>query len=103
MEPAIHHMVDLEEYIDYTLMSGRPHVRGRRVDIPTIVTLAESLPIAAVADELALDVPQVVAALLYYERNKAVVDASVAEDKQHHAEGRQRLPAKFDTGRRSSG
>lgn len=95
MKPTIDHIVDLEDYIDYTLMSGRPHVRGRRIDIPTIVTLAQRLPIAAVANELALSVPQVVAALLYYERNKAAVDASIAEDERQHAQGRRQLPKKF--------
>lgn len=97
MKPTIDHIIDLEDYIDYTLMSGRPHIRGRRVDIATIVALAERLPVAAVAHELTLSVPQVVAALLYHERNKALIEAHIAEDAQQHAQARQRLPKKFQS------
>ena len=73
--------VDLSKYIDMRFFGGRPHIRGRRVTVAIIAynhrkngwTLAET------AYNFTLSEGEVLAALLYYDEHKAVIDAQEQE------------------------
>jgi uncharacterized protein (DUF433 family) len=76
--------VDLSKYIDNSLMSGRPHVRGRRVPVWLIAANAEKrvVSIAELADEFTITEEEVLAALLYYREHRSEIEAQTEEDKR---------------------
>jgi len=68
--------VDLTKYIETRFFGERPHVRGRRI---TVAQLAYSMRSQnwmpqELAFQFGLTEAQVLAALLYYEEHKAVID-----------------------------
>jgi uncharacterized protein (DUF433 family) len=78
--PIPTNVIDLDQYIENRLMSDRPHIKGRRVDIASVVALADIMPVLQVAEELTLTAEQVLAALMYYEQHRQEIDAQEEED-----------------------
>lgn len=72
--------VDLNKYIETRFFGERPHIRGRRIPVATIAHSAQSQgwSVAELAYQFTLSEPQVLAALLYYEENKDVIEAQEA-------------------------
>jgi len=72
--------LDLSKYIEVRLFGERPHVRGRRVTVATIVhnATARGWSVAELAEHFELSEAEVLSALLYYEENRALVDAQEA-------------------------
>lgn len=70
------HPLDLSKYIDTHFFGERPHIRNRRVPVATIAhnAITHHLTAAEVADEFGLSVPEVLAALLYYEEHKEAIE-----------------------------
>lgn len=75
-------IVDLSRYIEVRLMEKRPHIHGRRVPVALIAYSARSQgwDVPELAYEFTLTEVEVLAALLYYQQNQAVVDAIEAEE-----------------------
>jgi uncharacterized protein (DUF433 family) len=69
--------LNLSKYIDVSLMGDRPHVRGRRMPIATLVAFrnGEQLNISELAYAFTLTQAEVLAALLYYEEHRDEIDA----------------------------
>jgi uncharacterized protein (DUF433 family) len=69
--------VDLRKYIEVRIFGERPHIRGRRIPVATIAHSAQSQgwSVAELAYQFTVSEPEVLAALLYYEENKAVIEA----------------------------
>jgi uncharacterized protein (DUF433 family) len=74
--------VDLSKYIETRLMSGRPHIRGKRVPVSIIASNANQrgITISELADEFTLTEAEVLAAMLYYREHQAEIDAQTDED-----------------------
>lgn len=64
--------VDLSKYIDTKFFGERPHIRGRRIPVATIVNGARVYGWDAkrLMDEFDLSESQVLAALLYYNNDR---------------------------------
>ena len=84
MSTPIPEKVDLSKYIGTELMGNRPHIRGRRLPVSTIVVSAESngWNIPETAYEFTITEEQVLAALLYYREHKAEIDAQDSEEQR---------------------
>jgi uncharacterized protein (DUF433 family) len=95
MQPEREHIIDLDTYIENRLMSGRPHIKGRRVPVNIVVGLADVYTVSQVADDLSISVDEVLAALLYYQQHKAEVDALEAEDIAFHTQQSAKKSEKF--------
>jgi uncharacterized protein (DUF433 family) len=69
--------LDLSKYIDTHFFGKRPHVRGRRVPVATIAHnhRDNGWEVERLAYEFSLNVPQVLAALLYYEEHSEAIEA----------------------------
>jgi uncharacterized protein (DUF433 family) len=69
--------VDLRKYIEVRIFGERPHIRGRRIPVATIAHSAQSQGwgVAELAYQFTVSEPEVLAALLYYEENKTVIEA----------------------------
>lgn len=81
MSTPVSEEVNLSKYIDNTLMSGRPHIRGRRVPVWTVQASYEAgRSIAEIAYDFTITEEQIFAALLYYREHKAEIDAQIEED-----------------------
>ena len=79
--------LNLTSYVDATLFKdGRPHVRGRRMSVYDVSIAARSLTVEQIAYEFTLTPEQVLAALVYYERNAETVLAfeRTADEKYGH-------------------
>ena len=72
--------VDLRKYIEVRIFGERPHIRGRRIPVATIAHSHQSQGwgVAELAYQFTLSEPQVLAALLYYEENKDVIEQQEA-------------------------
>ena len=69
--------LDLTKYVDTELFGDRPHIRGRRVPVAALAYNAKTngWDIATLTREFTLSEAEVLAALLYYEENRALIDA----------------------------
>ena len=76
-QPIVPTTVDLNKYIETRIFGERPHIRGRRIPVATIAHSAHSQvwSVAEIAYQFTLSEPQVLAALLYYEENKELIEA----------------------------
>ena len=88
--------LDLTKYVETRLFGDRPHVRGRRVPIAALAynSKTNGWDVATLAREFTLSEAEVLAALLYYEENRAFVDAQeskeqAAMDEAYHRSGKQ--------------
>ena len=74
--------VDLSKYIDMVHFGDRPHIRGRRVPVGMIVRRMQvnSWTVEQTAEDFALTETEILAALLYYEQHKALIDQQEAEE-----------------------
>ncbi len=79
-QPIVPTTVDLNKYIETRIFGERPHIRGRRIPVATIAHSAHSQAwsVADIAYQFTLSEPQVLAALLYYEENKDLIEAQEA-------------------------
>jgi uncharacterized protein (DUF433 family) len=84
MSTPIPEKVDLSKYVGTRLMGNRPHLRGRRLPVSTIVVSAASngWNIPEIAYEFTITEEQVLAALLYYREHKTEIDAQDSEEQQ---------------------
>jgi uncharacterized protein (DUF433 family) len=83
--------VNLSKYIDNTLMSGRPHIRGRRMPVWLVAASFESgMSLADIAFNYTITEAQILAALLYYREHKDEIDAQTEEDKRIFEEMREK-------------
>lgn len=75
-------MVDLRKYIEVRLFDERPHIRGRRIPVATIVQRMRSnhWTIAETAEDFSLSEAEVSAALLFYEEHKEEIDRQEEEE-----------------------
>lgn len=78
---TIQTQIDLSKYIETRIFGERPHIRGRRVPVATIVYAAQSekWDVAELAYQFTLSEAEVLAALLYYERYHAEIDQMEAD------------------------
>ncbi|ETX03911.1 DUF433 domain-containing protein [Candidatus Entotheonella palauensis] len=69
--------VDLAKYIETSMFGDRPHIRGRRVPVATIVHSAcsQQWGVSELAYQFSLSEAEVLAALLYYEEHKGDIEA----------------------------
>jgi len=76
-EPVVPTTVDLRKYIEVRIFGERPHIRGRRIPVATIAYSAASQgwSVSELAYQFTLSEQQVLAALLYYQEHKAMIDA----------------------------
>jgi uncharacterized protein (DUF433 family) len=76
---------DLSKYIERRFFGERPHVRGRRIPVATIVYTARDNDhgVAELMYDFSLSESEVLAALLYYAEHKAEIEAQQAEEKAH--------------------
>jgi uncharacterized protein (DUF433 family) len=76
-QAAVPTTVDLSKYIEVRIFGERPHIRGRRIPVATIAYSHQDpgWNVAELAYNFGLSEPQVLAALLYYEENKDLIDA----------------------------
>jgi uncharacterized protein (DUF433 family) len=74
--------VDLRKYIEVRLFDDRPHIRGRRIPVATIVQRMRlnHWTIADTAEDFALSEAEVSAALLFYEENREIIDRQEQEE-----------------------
>lgn len=72
--------VDLDKYIETRIFGERPHVRGRRIPVATLAYSARSQGwgVAELVYNFTLSEAQVLAALLYYQEHKDLIDAQEA-------------------------
>ena len=77
--------VDLTKYIEARLFGDRPHLRGRRIPVATIAHSAHSQQwnLSELACQFSVSEAEVLAALLYYEEHREVLDVQEA---MHQAE-----------------
>jgi uncharacterized protein (DUF433 family) len=75
--------VDLSKYIDHRHFEGRPHVRGRRLTVAMVAYSARGngWTVAETARQFGLNEAQALAALLYYEEYRALIDQQEAEER----------------------
>jgi uncharacterized protein (DUF433 family) len=76
--------IDLTKYIEIRIFGERPHVRGRRIPVSTVAYSAKSehWTVAELAFQFSLSEAEVLAALLYYEEYKDLIDAQEAEEQR---------------------
>ncbi len=69
--------IDLSKYIEIRIFGERPHIRGRRIPVATIAHSAQSQKwsVSELVYNFGLSEAEVLAALLYYEENKALIEA----------------------------
>ncbi len=79
---------DLTLYVETRLFGERPHIRGRRVPVATIVAFAQANKwnIDQLAYNFTLTEAQVLAALLYYQEHKEVIDKQEAQEQSQFDE-----------------
>lgn len=72
--------LDLSKFIEVRIFGERPHIRGRRIPVATIAYSARSQgwSVSELAYNFTLSESEVLAALLYYEENKAQIDQQEA-------------------------
>lgn len=75
-------VVDLSKYIDTQFFGDRPHIRGRRIPVATIVhrTQANNWTITQASYDFSLTEEEVLAAMLYYKEHQALIDQQEAEE-----------------------
>ena len=73
-------VIDLSKYIETELYGERPHVRGRRIPIAVIADNAHDnkWDVEELAYQFTLTIPEVLAALLYYEEHKELIEQQEA-------------------------
>jgi uncharacterized protein (DUF433 family) len=74
--------VDVSKYVEVRLFGERPHIRGRRLTVAMIAYNHRSngWTVAETAYNFTISESEVLAALLYYEEYKSVIDAQEAEE-----------------------
>ena len=74
--------LDLSKYIEIRRYGERPHIRGRRVPVAVIAHSARDndWSVEELAYQFTLSVPQVLAALLYYEEHKDEIERQEAAE-----------------------
>lgn len=74
--------LDLSKYIEIRLFEDRPHIRGRRIPIAMIAYTAHGnkWDIAETAHQFSLKEAEVLAALLYYEEHRDLIDQQEVEE-----------------------
>lgn len=74
---AVPTTVDLRKYIETRFFGERPHIRGRRIPVSTIAANASGnqWDVPRLAYEFSISESEVLAALLYYQEYKDVIDA----------------------------
>ncbi|MBN1562299.1 MAG: DUF433 domain-containing protein [Anaerolineae bacterium] len=72
--------IDLTKYIETRLFGDRPHIRGRRIPVATVVynTHEHQWHVTETAHNFGLSEAEVLSALLYYAENKTLIDAQEA-------------------------
>lgn len=72
--------IDVRKYIDASKFGDRPHIRDRRIPVATIAHSAQSQGwgVAELAYQFTLSESQVLAALLFYEEHKDVIESQEA-------------------------
>jgi len=85
----------MSKYIETRIFGERPHIRGRRIPVATIAHSAQSQNwgIAELAYQFALSEPEVLAALLYYQENKDLIEAQEAAYQAELDEAQRRYDA----------
>jgi uncharacterized protein (DUF433 family) len=70
-------LTNLSHYIETRFFGERPHLRGRRLPVATIISAARENGhgIAELAYDFTLSEAEVLAALLYYAEHKDTIDA----------------------------
>ncbi len=86
---------DMTRYLEVRLFGARPHVKGRRIPVATIAHSAQrqQWDVAELAYQFALSRTEVLAALLYYEENKAAIEAQEAAYQEVLNEAQRRYDA----------
>lgn len=76
-QAAVPTTVDLSKYIEVRIFGERPHIRGRRIPVATIAYSHRDpgWSVEELAYQFTLSEAEVLSALLYYEENKAMIDA----------------------------
>jgi len=74
--------IDLSPYIETRFFGERPHVRNRRVPVAVIAYNAyeNKWDVPRLSYEFTLSETQVLAALLYYQQHKEMIDAQEAAE-----------------------
>lgn len=76
----------LDRYIDVSpdVVSGKPHIAGRRITVQNIVIWHEQMGRSAdeIANEYDLTLSEIYAALAYYYDHQAEIDQSIRESNQ---------------------
>ncbi len=72
--------VDLSKYIEVRIFGERPHIRGRRIPVATIAysRRSQDWDVTELAYQFTLTEQEVLAALLYYEEHKNLIDQQEA-------------------------
>jgi uncharacterized protein (DUF433 family) len=87
--------IDLSQYIENRLMSGRPHIKGRRIPVSMVVANATVFTVEQIADEFDISPKEVLSALFYYQNHQIEIDQQNVEDETIHAEMSKKLPPHF--------
>jgi uncharacterized protein (DUF433 family) len=76
--------VDLSKYIEVRLFQDRPHIRGKRIPVATIVKRmrANGWTVAETAYDFSLSESEVVAAILYYEEHQGDIERQETIDSE---------------------
>jgi len=82
--------VTLTKYIETRIFGDRPHIRGRRIPVSFIAYAArnENMSPDELAQEFALSVSEVLAALLYYKEHVEEIDAQEDAERAAYEENR---------------
>jgi uncharacterized protein (DUF433 family) len=80
--------VDLSKYIETRFFGERPHIRGRRVPVAMIAKrmTTNNWTIPETAYDFTLSEAEVLAALLYYDEHRELLDAQEEEEARLFAE-----------------
>jgi uncharacterized protein (DUF433 family) len=87
--------IDLSQYIENRLMSGRPHIKGRRIPIALLFGMAEVWTVAQIVEEFELDEKTVLVALLYAQLHANEMEAFIKEDEALAEEGAKKMPERW--------
>jgi uncharacterized protein (DUF433 family) len=74
--------IDVSKYIEIRLFEDRPHIRGRRIPVAIVVLRVQqnNMTNGEAAYDFGISEAEVLAALLYYQEHKAMIDAQIEEE-----------------------